>query len=123
MNSEKETIKIGIPDPTGSGLTVIKESGVMILNMTFGHALKALKEGKKVARKGWNGKEAGKDMFLYLVPAGAYSPCTEVAKTLVNKDGLVDYAPYIAMKTAQGYVVPWLASQTDLLSDDWEIVE
>lgn len=88
-------------------------------NMTFGLALEALKKGCKVARKGWNGK----GMFLYLVPAGAYKPCTEIAKKLVNKDGLVDYAPYIAMKTVQGYVVPWLASQTDMLAEDWVIVE
>lgn len=88
-------------------------------NMTFGLAIEALKKGFKVARKGWNGK----GMFLYYVPAGAYSPCTEAAKSLVNENGLVPYAPYIAMKTVQGYVVPWLASQTDLLSEDWVIVE
>lgn len=97
---------------------VATKTAVNITCMDFGDAVRALKEGKKVARKGWNGK----GMFLYFVPAGNYSPCTEVAKQLVNEDGLVPYAPYIAMKTAQGYVVPWLASQTDILSNDWEIV-
>lgn len=96
---------------------------ISIVCMSFGDALNALKNGKKVARKGWNGKEAGKDMFIYYVPAGNYKPCTKVAERLVNDEGLVPYAPYIAMKTAQGYVVPWLASQTDILSDDWEIIE
>ena len=101
----------------GSGL-IINDGSVSITCMDFGDAVRALKDGKKVARKGWNGK----GMFLYYVPPGAYSPCTEIAKSLVNEDGLVPYAPYIAMKTAQGYVVPWLSSQTDILSDDWEIV-
>ena len=87
--------------------------------MNFGKALEALKEGKKVAREGWNGK----GMFLYYVPVGAYAPCTSVAKTLVNSDGKVEYGAYIAMKTAQGNVVPWLASQTDMLSEDWVIVD
>ena len=101
---------------------IITES-ISIVCMSFGDALNALKNGKKVARKGWNGKEAGKDMFIYYVPAGNYKPCTKVAERLVNDEGLVPYAPYIAMKTAQGYVVPWLASQTDILSDDWDIIE
>lgn len=87
--------------------------------MCFEHALSALKQGKKVAREGWNGK----GMFLYHVPAGAYAPCTPIAETLVNENGKVEYGAYIAMKTAQGNVVPWLASQTDLLSNDWVVIE
>ena len=74
--------------------------------------------GKKIARDGWNGK----GMFLYHVPAAAYPPSTEVAKeAFCGSD--VPYGAYIAMKTAQGNVVPWLASQTDMLADDWKIVE
>ena len=88
-------------------------------NMTFGIAIEALKKGKKVARAGWNGK----GMFLYYVPVGAYAPCTEIAASLVNENGLVEYGAYIAMKTAQGNVVPWLASQTDMLAEDWIIIE
>lgn len=89
-----------------------------MIEFYFGVAIQMLKKGKKVARKGWNGK----GMFLYYVPAGNYAPCTEVAKTIVNKDGLVEYGAYIAMKTAQGNVVPWLASQTDVLAEDWVVV-
>lgn len=84
--------------------------------------LEAYKHYGEYAKLNFPNEELPKRMFLYFVPAGNYSPCTEVAKQLVNEDGLVPYAPYIAMKTAQGYVVPWLASQTDILSDDWEIV-
>lgn len=88
-------------------------------NMTFGIAIEMLKKGFRVARKGWNGK----GMFLYYVPVGAYAPCTKIAASLVNENGLVEYGAYIAMKTAQGNVIPWLASQTDMLAEDWVIVE
>ena len=49
--------------------------------MNFGQAIEALKNGKKVARVGWNGK----GMFLYYVPVGAYAPCTEIAASIVNE--------------------------------------
>ena len=83
--------------------------------MNFGLALESLKQGKAVCRSGWNGK----NMFLYLVPGNEYPAQTEVAKTQIGDT--VTYGAYIAMKTAQGNVVPWLASQTDVLSDDWEL--
>jgi len=86
--------------------------------MDFGKALEALKAGKKVARRGWNGK----GMFLYYVPANRYTALTDAAKEIMGEDGKVEYGAYIAMKTAQGNVVPWLASQTDMLAEDWEIV-
>lgn len=87
--------------------------------MNFGEALEALKSGKKVARAGWNGK----GMFLYYVPANRYTALTDAAKEIAGEDGKVEYGAYIAMKTAQGNVVPWLASQTDMLAEDWLVVE
>lgn len=79
--------------------------------MSFGDALVALKSGKRVSRAGWNGK----GMWLCLVARwnGAIGEMP------------VDYhlLPWIAMKTVDGGAVPWLASQTDMLSDDWQIVE
>lgn len=84
--------------------------------MNFGQALEILKSGGKVARSGWNGK----GMFLYHVPANAYPAQTEVAKKEWGENSLVPYGAYIAMKTVQGNVVPWLASQTDVLAEDWE---
>ena len=87
-------------------------------SMNFGNALELLKQGFKVARIGWNGK----GMFLYYVPAAAYPPRTEIAKKAFGGED-VPYGAYLAMKTAQGNVVPWLASQTDMLSDDWCVVE
>ncbi len=87
----------------------------MSKNLNFSDALSLLKQGAKVCRIGWNGK----DMFLYYVPAGRYAPCTDAGKKLAGPDGKVAYGGYIAMKTAQGNVVPWLASQTDVLAGDW----
>ncbi len=89
--------------------------------MTFGHALDMLKGGRKVARAGWNGK----GMFLYYVPAASYPAQRNTFGTMVGvfPDDMVPYCAYIAMKTAQDNVVPWLASQTDMLSNDWQVVE
>ena len=83
----------------------------------FACAIKALKEGYRIARKGWNGK----GMYLYLVPANEYPSVTDVAKEEFGEK--VPYGAYIAMKTADGIVVPWTASQTDILSEDWVFVE
>lgn len=89
--------------------------------MNFGHAIVALKEGYKVARAGWNGK----GMFLYYVPANSYPASRNLLNTMkgVFPDDMVPYGAYIAMKTAQNNVIPWLASQSDVLADDWSIVE
>lgn len=84
--------------------------------MNFGDAIEALKSGLKVARSGWNGK----GMFLYYVPANSYPAQTEAAKA--HFGDMVPYRAYIAMKTVDNEVVPWLASQTDVLAEDWEIV-
>lgn len=75
----------------------------------FSWALNELKLGNRVARKGWNGK----GMWLDLVLPEQYT-----AKNIHN--GLL---PWIGMKTADDKFVPWIASQTDLLAEDWEIVE
>lgn len=85
--------------------------------MDFGVAIMNLKEGRRVARNGWNGK----GMYLYYVPAAAYPPSTDVAREAFGGEP-VPYGAYIAMKTAQGNVVPWLASQTDMLAEDWIIL-
>jgi hypothetical protein len=89
--------------------------------MTFGDAVEALKNGQAVARKGWNGK----GMYLYMVDAGRYPPSTLAGSFIAatQEDGNVPYMPYIAMKTVSDDVVPWLASQTDVLAEDWVLVD
>lgn len=92
-----------------------------VTGLNFGLAVEAIKQGLKVARAGWNGK----GMFLYYVPANVYPASGNKLNTMagVFPDDMVPYGAYIAMKTAQNNVVPWLASQTDVLADDWQIVE
>ena len=79
--------------------------------MNFGDAIAALKKGERVARAGWNGK----GMWLRLIEQYqvGYDPHILGRKLL----------PWIGMKTADDGFVPWLASQADMLSEDWELVE
>lgn len=85
--------------------------------MDFGSALFNLKNGLKVSREGWNGK----GMFIYYVPPNRYPANGNILGTMdgIFEDDMVPYGAYIAMKTAQNNVVPWLASQTDVLAEDW----
>lgn len=86
--------------------------------LTFEQALTALKSGKRVARSGWNGK----GMFLFLVPGSTFKVNRPPLMGIYPEGTEVQYHAHIDMKTAQGYVVPWLASQADLLAEDWEIL-
>ena len=82
----------------------------------FGTALKMLKAGERVLRRGWNGK----GMWLALVTGDDWKlnfrgppwlkGCGDLGHTML---------PWIAMRTVQGGLVPWLASQTDILAEDW----
>lgn len=85
---------------------------------SFGDAINFLKAGKKVARKGWNGK----DMFLFLATDIEFH--TEADLSCVsNLEGDLTL-PAIVMKTVDDrFCVGWLASQTDMLADDWFTVE
>jgi hypothetical protein len=79
-------------------MKIIAEAG------SFEDALSSLKKGYRVSRKGWNGK----GMWINL-----QTPDTNSKMSL----------PYIYMKTVDNQQVPWLASQTDLLANDWQVVE
>lgn len=90
---------------------------------TFGAAIEALKQGKKVTREGWNGK----GMFLWLKPAIKVKSdwCKDpLLKEIANSNGgEVEALGTICMKTADNKVLTgWLASQTDILSEDWCIM-
>ena len=82
--------------------------------MSFGEAVKAMSVGDKVARSGWNGK----GMFLFMVAGNTWNFESDVA----GIDGL-DTCSFICMKTADNKLIPWLASQSDVLSYDWTILE
>lgn len=96
-----------------------------VQEMTFGEALEHLKNGGKVARKGWNGK----GMFLFLLPGGNI-PKDAIEdpklKEVLDKNDKDHFEALgsIRMKTADDKILTgWLASQTDMLSEDWEIVK
>lgn len=92
--------------------------------MNFGEVLEALKDGKKVARRGWNGK----GMFLVLTPG--ITVMAEQMRTSGARDyyrsaekPVVSINSHIDMKAADDtMVIGWLASQTDMLADDWEVI-
>ena len=110
-------------------------------NQNFGQAIEALKQGKRVARKGWNGK----GMFIFERPADELTPSFIVNKVkslpksvkdfIAEKYGnethyvgggeiTVKFGSYLCMYAADGSIVNgWLASQTDMLSDDWCILD
>lgn len=88
--------------------------------MRFGPALDSLRAGYRVCRYGWNGK----NMWLSLTPGRMvqaehfWSNSNKLfARTQLNAE--VEVLPYITMKTADNKIVPWPASQTDILADDW----
>lgn len=85
--------------------------------MDFSAALLHAKSGKAIYRNGWN---AG-GQYVYHIPAASYPAQTDVAKAEFGEN--VPYGAYLAIKTVQGNVVPWLASQSDLLALDWEVKE
>ena len=95
------------------------------MNLNFGEALDGLKHGLKVARAGWNGKS----MFLFLLPAGRI-PKSAIHDPMLKKvleDSGEDHFEAlgsIRMKTADNKILTgWLASQTDMLAEDWFIVK
>lgn len=88
-------------------------------NMTFGLALEALRRGLKVARAGWNGK----NQFLFLVKGESLEYETS-ANLACLEEVEVHHPDVIAIKTTIGDIqVGWIASQTDMLAEDWKIVE
>lgn len=97
-------------------------------SFTFAEALYALKAGKKVTRRGWNGK----GMYLWLKPAAIVKSewCKdEVLKRIADENGgeisaLGTICMYTHDSTGRKAILTgWLASQYDMLSDDWEIVD
>ena len=93
-------------------------------HLSFGQAIEAMKAGKKVRRLGWNGKgmwvalQSGSSFAAAYAKAG--SPCEHRAAEGAET---INPMPHVDMRTADGsMVIGWLASQTDMLSDDWEEV-
>lgn len=84
--------------------------------MNFGKALENLKEGKKVARKGWNGK----NQYIELATNISYKNANE---EIINTEHEAIGNKAIAFVGTSGVQIGWLASQADMLAEDWEVVE
>lgn len=87
--------------------------------MEFNDALVEIKLGKKAARSGWNGK----GMFVFLVPGSTFKVNRAPLLGIYPEGTEINYHAHIDMRTADGKIVPWLCSQTDMLADDWEVVQ
>jgi hypothetical protein len=86
--------------------------------MNFSDALAAVKQGSKISRSGWNGKNQ------FVVHQKGYPQGIAINKNTSEALGIpegtvVCFEPYLIMKNAQDKCVPWLASQGDLLAEDW----
>jgi hypothetical protein len=95
------------------------ETSLITSGLNFGDAIQALKLGNKVARVGWNGK----GMFLFLVPGSTFKVNRAPLLGIYPEGTEINYHAHIDMKTADNKIVPWLASQTDALAEDWCVVE
>lgn len=88
----------------------------------FSNALWWMKEGKRVARSGWNGK----GMWIAIAKPLGLIEIEPIRWGSEGKEGAqyrLHYQPHIVMKAADHTMVPWLASVTDLMAEDWEVVD
>lgn len=87
----------------------------------FGNALTWAKNGQKIFRLGWNGKG------MFVVYQKGYPDGVPINKNTAEATGIPEgtvtkFRPYLMMKTADDSFVPWLASQSDILAEDWQVV-
>lgn len=86
-------------------------------NMNFGLALEAAKKGLRIARSGWNGN----GMYVFLADIQELNTQADLSEF---EDQDVEISDLLVLRTAQGTLQPgWLATQSDMLADDWYIVE
>jgi len=91
----------------------------MLETFDFSTALIWLKEGKKVCRLGWNGK----GMFAFLVPGSKFEVSREPLASIMPIGTPVNYRPHLDLKAVDGSIGVWTPSTSDLLADDWMVVE
>lgn len=97
-------------------------NGEIINTITFGEALRNMKQGKKVARQGWNGQ----GMWAVMqkgYPDGIHINKNTAEATGIPEGTLMKFRPYFMLFTAQGDFANWVPSGSDIIADDWHIVE
>lgn len=117
---DKHLVKAGAEIATIGGVAKTCGGNVLVGCVDFSAALKLLKQGMKVARMGWNGK----DMFVVMqkgYPQGIPINKNTAEATGIPEGTVCKFLPYLMMKTVHDEFVPWLASQTDILAEDWYI--
>lgn len=118
MDPTEKGYKVRYPDgyESWSPKDVFEEAYRPTDCMSFGLAIEAMKKGKKVARRGWNGKNQHIELatrISYMTSDGVF----------VNVEHEAIGNKAIAFCGTSGVQMGWLASQADMLADDWEIVE
>lgn len=109
-NTRKDrTAQIAAEKPPALALAGISGNGI-------GWAVKEMRDGARVRRRGWNGKE----MFIFLVPGSRFEVSRPPLLGIYPIGTTINYQPHVDMRTADGTIVPWLCSQSDLLALDWE---
>ena len=88
-------------------------------HMNFGQAMHFVENGQKVARDGWNGN----GMFIFLVSGSQFQVNRKPLLGFYEEGTEIRYQSHVDMKTADGSIVPWLCSQTDMLAKDWSVVD
>ena len=89
---------------------------IKVISFSLGTALEYLKHGKKVARKGWNGK----NQYIELATNVSYKNTKD---EIINVDHDAMGNKAIAFVGTSGVQLGWLASQADMLAEDWQLVE
>ena len=87
--------------------------------MYFTRALLLIFRGKKLCRRGWNGK----NMFIFLVKGSTFNVNRPPLLGIYPEGTEINYRPHIDMRAADGSIGVWMAAQNDILADDWEEVE
>jgi len=118
---ESVDVKRDFEDPLSFNMHVYVRGKYLVKDTSvfdFGTALQHIKDGKRVCRSGWNGK----DMFIFLVQGSTFTVNRPPLLGIYPDGTKVSYQSHIDMKTADNTIVPWLASQSDVLAEDWMLV-
>lgn len=85
----------------------------------FSEALEHIKDGKRLSREGW--RKMG--LFVFLVPGSIFKVNRPPLLGIYPEGTEIHYLPHIDIRKADGSIVPWVVSQTDVMAEDWDFAE